>query len=167
MLLTRRAWLAALALPALPAPAFALAPPVGEVLLRVRGDIAVTNRDGEAWLDRAALEGMGRVDLRTGTPWSAGEETFTGVPAARLLDRLGARGSIARALALNDYKVDIPVAELRSYPVLLALERGGRPLRVRELGPIWIVYPWSQFPDLDDRVHRQRSVWQLDALELR
>lgn len=89
------------------------------------------------------------------------------MPAARLLDRLGARGSIARALALNDYKVDIPVAELRSYPVLLALERGGRPLRVRELGPIWIVYPWSQFPDLDDRVHRQRSVWQLDALELR
>jgi hypothetical protein len=80
---------------------------------------------------------------------------------------LGARGSGLRASALNDYTIEIPIAELRQYPVLLALDRDGQPLSVRHRGPIWLVYPWSDFPELDDRVHRQRSIWQLVELEVR
>ena len=72
-----------------------------------------------------------------------------------------------RASALNDYTIEIPIAELRQYPVLLALDRDGQPLSVRHRGPIWLVYPWSDFPELDDRVHRQRSIWQLVELEVR
>ena len=143
-----------------------LAPPRGEVLLRVRGSIAVTNVGDEAQFDRSALYALGITELRTVTPWSDGQQTFAGVSGARLLDAVGASGSMLRAGALNDVGIDIPVADFRTYPVLLALEREGRPLSLREGGPIWIVYPWSQHPELDDRVHRQRSVWQLSMLEL-
>ena len=68
--------------------------------------------------------------------------------------------------ALNDYAVAIPIAELRALPVLLALDRDGQPLSVRERGPLWVIYPWSQHPELDDRIHRQRSIWQLTAIEV-
>ena len=85
---------------------------------------------------------------------------------SRLLDALGAAGTELRTFALNDYAVTIPIAELRAYPVLLALDRDGQPLSVRERGPLWVIYPWSQHPELDDRVHRQRSIWQLRAIEV-
>ena len=171
MSMSRRLLLAALALalPVLPAGLAVasqdvLPPPVGEVVLTVRGSVAVANDGAAARLDRAALHAMGLDELRTATPWTDGAETFTGVLAARLLEALGARGTRVRARALNDYAATIPLEELRAYPVLLALERGGRPLSVRERGPVWIIYPWSSHPELDTRVHRKRSVWQLHEL---
>ena len=150
-------------------PAFAasrLPLPAGEVLLTVTGRIAVTNDGARARLDRALLSAWGTDELRTSTPFSDGLSTFSGVLASRLLDGLGADGTRLRASALNDYVVTIPIDELRSFPVLLALDRDGRPLSVRDRGPIWVIYPWSEYPQLDDRVHRQRSIWQLSEIEV-
>ena len=144
----------------------ALPMPRGEILLTVRGQISVTNAPGMARLDRTLLLEAGDAELRTVTPFTDGASTFSGVLASRLLDWLGASGSEVRCRALNDYSVVIPIAELRAYPVLLALDRDGRPLSVRERGPLWVIYPWSDYPELDDRVHRQRSIWQLSELDV-
>lgn len=166
---SRRALMATLALLApasMPtaAPLPSLASPRGEVLLRVGGSIRVRNQGAETWLDRAALEGLGPSGLPTATPWSEGEETFKGMAGARLLDALGAFGTTMVARALNDDKADLPVGDFDDYPVLLALERDGQPMTTRRRGPIWIVYPFSRYPKLDDRIHRQRSAWQLGKL---
>lgn len=168
-MLQRRVVLGSLALAALPRGGRAqmlvdLAPPAGEVVLTVRGRIAVTNGNGVARLDRAQLVAMGTTELRTVTPWIDGVGTFGGVSGKRLLEALGATGTILRATALNDYKVDIPVSDLSDYPVLLALTLAGKPLSVRERGPVWLIYPWTAFPMLDDRVHRQRAIWQLTEI---
>jgi hypothetical protein len=168
----RRAVLPALGLAALGcrAPlvwAGALPPPTGDVLLTVSGAITVTNGDGVARLDRAQLMAWGPAQLRTTTPWTEGETTFEGVFGDRLLKELGSRGTQLRCTALNDYSVEIPVEELLAYTVLFALMRDGVPLSPRERGPIWVVYPWSQRPELDDRLHRQRSIWQLTAINVR
>ena len=144
-----------------------LAPPEGPVLLTVRGAIAMSNEGNAARLDRDQLLGWGADELRTTTPFTDGISTFRGVRAGRLLDGLGASGTTLQARALNDYSVNLPIDELRSYPVLLALDRDGKPLAVRDRGPIWVVYPWAEHPELDDRVHRQRSIWQLTELEVR
>ena len=143
-----------------------LPPPKGEVILSVSGRIAATNQGGLARLDRDLLLAWGTDELRTTTPFTDGPATFSGVLVSRLLDILGADGTQLRAQALNDYAVTIPIAELRTYPVLLALDRDGQPLSVRERGPLWVIYPWSEHPELDDRTHRQRSIWQLTALEV-
>lgn len=144
-----------------------LPPPSGEVLLKVTGAIAATNVDGAAWLDEVLLMGWGPGRLQTTTPWTDGESEFVGVFGDRLLAELGAGGTVLRCSALNDYHVDIPVAELRAYPVLFALRRDGKPLSPRDLGPVWVVYPWAQHPELDDRIHRQRSIWQLTTIDVR
>ena len=144
----------------------ALPGPRGEVLLTVTGRIAVTNADGSARLDRELMLAMGTSELTTRTPFTDGVSTFMGVLVARLLDRLGATGTELRTTALNDYAVVIPVTEVRAYPVLLALSRDGNVLSTRERGPLWVIYPWSDYPELDDRAHRQRSIWQLSAIEV-
>ena len=168
-MLQRRVVLGSLALATLPRRGRAqmlgdLAPPAGEVVLTVKGRIAVTNGDGVARLDREQLLAMGTTELRTGTPWTEGVGTFAGVTGTRLLEALGASGTMLRATALNDYKVDIPVSDLSDYPVLLAMALAGKPLSVRERGPVWVIYPWTAFPMLDDRVHRQRAIWQLSEI---
>jgi hypothetical protein len=68
---------------------------------------------------------------------------------------------------MNDYKSIIPFEDFDSYDVLLATRMNGTPLRIRDKGPIWVIYPWSQYPELDDEVTRRKSVWQLNHLDVR
>ena len=75
--------------------------------------------------------------------------------------RSAPEGATVRAVALNDYESIIPLADFERYQVLLATRIDGEQLRVRDKGPIWIVYPWSDHPELDDETTRRKSVWQL------
>ncbi len=149
------------------ASAACLPPPAGEVLLRVSGAIGCTNAGDEARFDLPLLESLGAARLVTRTPWTEGEGMFEGVSVRRLLAAVRARGGTVRALALNDYEAEIPVEELVRHEVLIAWKRDGRRLRRRGKGPLWIVYPWSEHPELDTRLVRQHSVWQLDRLVIR
>ena len=40
-------------------------------------------------------------------------------------------------------------------------------LTVRQRGPLWVIYPWSDQPNLQNEVYYSRSIWQLKALEVR
>jgi len=88
------------------------------------------------------------------------------VLARQLMAAVGATGTTVRAVALNDFESTIPLADFDRYPVLLATSIDGRQLEVRDKGPIWIVYPWSDHPELDDLPTRRKSVWQLSSLHV-
>jgi hypothetical protein len=145
----------------------ALAEPSGRVLLSVTGKITETNGEGRAEFDRQMLEALGTVRLRTWTPWTDGVVEFEGVPARRILDAVGAAGSVLVAIATNEYSAKIPVERLRKYPVILAMSMNGKQLRLRDKGPLWIVMPWSDYPELDNQESRHWSVWQLRQIEIR
>ena len=144
-----------------------LAPPRDRVVLTVTGAIGRTNAPGRADFDLQALERLGLVQLTTWTPWTKGEVEFAGVWARRLMEAVRATGTQVDALALNDYAQTIPLEDFDKYDVLLATRLNGEPLRVRDKGPIWIVYPWSKHSELDDLATRGKSVWQLSALHVR
>jgi hypothetical protein len=144
-----------------------LEPPHGEVLLTVTGRIAHTTAPGRAEFDRAALEALGLHRIRTSTTWTDGVLTFEGPLLCDVLDRVGASGERLVARALNDYWVEIPVADCRRYPVLLALTREGRDLQRRDKGPIWVVYPRDDHAELRSEQINTRWIWQLDRLEVR
>lgn len=143
-----------------------LLPPQDEVILSVTGAIEITNAPGRADFDMANLERLGLSKVSTWTPWTTGEIEFEGVLARRLMDAVGARGTEVKATALNDYQQTIPLGDFESYDVLLALRANGHLMRVRDKGPIWIIYPWSDHPELDDFLTREKSVWQLNALRV-
>lgn len=71
------------------------------------------------------------------------------------------------AKALNDYQVEIPVADFQRYDVILASSMDGKVLTARDKGPLWIVYPRDKHGELADERIDQRWVWQLNRLELR
>lgn len=141
--------------------------PSGEVILTVTGKIANTNAPGKAEFDRAMLEELGISEIKTSHSWGEGVAAFEGVTAAKLLDVVGASGTQIKAAAINDYAIDLEIAELRKYPVLLALRQNGSDLRRRDRGPIWVVYPRDAHPELKDEKHNFKWIWQLKSLDIR
>jgi hypothetical protein len=79
---------------------------------------------------------------------------------------LGATGSQLRVVAINDYAATVPWSDLDAYPVILATRHNGRPMSVREHGPLFIIYPFDEYPDLRSEVHFTRSVWQIARIEV-
>jgi hypothetical protein len=140
--------------------------PQGPVLLSVSGLISETNIEDRAEFDRDMLQNIGMVDLRTETPWTEGKVNFSGVPVARVLDTVGTNGSMVRALAANDYRADIPIATLRDAGAILAMRMNNEDLSLRDKGPLWIIFPWTERPDLDRIEIHNYAVWQLLSIQV-
>jgi hypothetical protein len=157
----------ALALTALPVLAQSLPRPEGEVILTVTGAIAQTNADGAAEFDLAMLAELGTVGFSTSTMWTDGVQHFEGVSLRALLDRVGASGTTIRAMALNDYSIDIPIADAVPDGPILAFSVNDEIMSVREKGPLWVVYPYDRDPErYRTEVIHARSVWQLQRLTI-
>lgn len=140
--------------------------PEGEVVLRISGDISVSNAVGEAMFDLAMLKALGPIDVTTSTLWTDGEQVFTGVPLRTVLDRIGAKGTMIDARALNDYRVDIPVSDALADGPILAYAQNGVPLTVRDMGPIWVIYPYDADVAYQNEIIYSRSIWQLQRMIL-
>lgn len=152
----RRVLLAALAVPG-------AATAGDEAVLQLAGAIAPPT---PRRLTLSQLDAIGRVELTTHTPWTIGPQHFAGVPLARLLEAVGARGETLRAEALNDYAASMPIAEVVAADGFLAAYQDGAPIPVRLRGPFWLVFPWTQRPELETATYRRRSVWQLQRLDI-
>ncbi len=140
--------------------------PKGEIILSVTGKISRTNAPGRADFDRDMLVALGLIEMKTTHSWADKATVFEGVPAARLLEAVGASGDRIKAVAINNYAIELETAELRRYPVVLAMKADGSDLRRRDRGPIWIVYPRDMFPELKDEKHNFKWIWQLRSLDI-
>lgn len=141
--------------------------PEGRVLLTISGHVEEMNVGDQAEFDREMLEGLGLVELRTRTPWTEGEPLFTGVPLDRVLDLVAAKGATVRAFAANDYAADIPISTILDDGAFLAMTMNGQALTLRDKGPLWIIFPWSERPELDRVELHNYAVWQLLSLSVR
>ncbi len=141
--------------------------PTGTPVLEMSGNITNTVDGKVARFDMAALEAIGKKVVRTSTKWTEGQITFEGVLMRDLLKTVGASGTDIVAVALNDYKVKIPIADFEKFDVILAYRRDGRSMPVRDKGPLWIMYPFDDNPALKTDLYFARCAWQLKAIEVR
>lgn len=139
--------------------------PKGPVLLTVSGNVKLTNAPGAAQFDREMLEAFQPASLTTRSAWSEGTQLFEGVSLRAILERVGAEGQIIRASALNAYEAEIPFSDLQ-YEPLLAMRLDGQPLKMRDKGPLWLVYPRDAHDVLQDVIFDTRWVWQLNRLHI-
>ena len=149
-------------------PARALDAPTGKVLLTVSGAVANANDNRAASFDLALLQQLPLTSFSTKTPWYAQPRRFSGVLLRDLLAGVGAApGATIKAVALNDYRVDIPADDAARDGAMIAYLLDDKPLSVREKGPLVIIYPFDDKPELRDAVHYSRAIWQLRSLELK
>jgi hypothetical protein len=133
--------------------------PEGPVVLTISGQIEVPG--GEARVDRAGLESLGLHHLKTQTYWTDGVQDFEGVLLRDLLRAVGAHGAVALMQALNNYSVEIPLSDAASFDVLIAIKINGEDMPIRDKGPLWLIYPIDQHPELDRKTTADKMIWQL------
>jgi len=141
-----------------------LATPTGEPALTITGDISVTNQGDAAVFDLDMLMAMEAVTYETETIWTDGVQTFTGVLLSDLMEQVGAGGSGLSATAINDYAVEIPASDWVDGGPIVAYHQNGKPMSVRDKGPLWIIYPFDDNDDYQTEVTYSRSIWQLDRI---
>jgi hypothetical protein len=141
--------------------------PADEVILTVTGKIGNPNMNDSIQMDMATLESVGLVDYALTDPFDEVPVTFRGVLMSDLLDLWGvpADATTLHAVALNDYFVDIPISDLRKYPVILAVMQNGEYMPISDRGPLMVVYPYDHF-DFDHAVYDNYWIWQLQSIEV-
>jgi len=142
-----------------------LPPPKGSVLLTVSGKIHQTNVGDEAQFDREMLEALGQVSITTGYVLSNKKQLYEGVPLRAVLERVGSKGTSVLASALNSYKISIPLEDLKYEPII-AMRVDGQALKLRDKGPLWIVYPRDAHRVLQAQAYDSRWIWQLHRLHV-
>jgi hypothetical protein len=112
------------------------------------------------------LEQLPQHSFVTRTPWYSTPRKFTGPLLRDVLAAAGAQGTNLRAIALNDYRVDLPFDDTQRYDVLLARLLDDKPMPVRDKGPLFIIYPFDAHSELRNTVYYSRSAWQLKTIDV-
>jgi hypothetical protein len=146
--------------------AWALDAPKGPVVLQVSGLIEAHNQGKVAALDMKALQALPQKSFTTQTPWDQKPVTFSGPLLRDVLQLVKAKGQHIRAVALNDYRVKLPVSDASEHDVVLAVQMNGQAIPVRTKGPLFIVYPFDTKKELQHKTYYERSIWQLKAIEV-
>jgi hypothetical protein len=147
--------------------AHALEPAGSPVVLTLSGQLRSPNDGALAQFDMPMLERLPQTSFTTRTPWYAQPRQFTGPLLRDVLRAAGAHGTVLRARALNDYRVDIPFDDAQRFDLIVARLLDGTPMPVRDKGPLFAVYPFDAQPDLRNAVYYSRSAWQLRSIEVR
>ena len=145
----------------------ALDMPTGPVVLSLRGaGIAGANIEGRADFDMPMLERLPQQSIQTGTPWYSGPRKFTGPLLRDVLAAAGAKAGAMRLVALNDYRVQVPMEDALEHGMILARLLDDKPMSVRDKGPLFAMYPFGAQPALRNAVYFSRCIWQLRSIEL-
>lgn len=150
-------------------PGDAVPAPTEAVVLTVKGRIGTTNVGDTLQFDMATLERLGTIEYRVDDKLAEGRvATFTGVPLENVLEvaKADPDATTLATTALNDYTVDIPVADAARYPVMLATTVDGQRMPVDRYGPVRVIYPYGAY-GLKPPVADEKLIWQLSTIEVR
>ncbi|WP_430512797.1 molybdopterin-dependent oxidoreductase [Pannonibacter phragmitetus] len=113
------------------------------------------------------IEALGLESMTTVTPWHDGVVTFEGVPFAKLMAHAGVKGGMVEVMALNSYFVQMPFEDVIQAKGLLATRQNGKYMPVADKGPLFLIFPFSDRPDLKTESYYSRAVWQIRQITIR
>ena len=141
--------------------------PAQEAILTVTGKVKAMNSDNAILMDRATIEAVGVVEYTVTDHFEERPITYRGVLMRDLLTlwQVEEDASQVHLIAVNDYKIDIPLAEFNQYPILFALQADGVYMAPDYRGPAMLVYPVDQYKF--DVIDVQRKwIWQIKAIDI-
>ena len=101
----------------------------------------------------------------TATDWTP-VSRFEGPLLREVLKLKAGRAQTLRVYALNDYAITIPVSDLDKYAPILAHTRNGVRMKRSDFGPLFIVYPRDQRPELRAPSMAARMAWQVCRIDV-
>jgi hypothetical protein len=135
-----------------------------KVILTVSGNVGKPNDGEKRTFTMQQLEQLPQVTFTTSTPWYPKPVTMTGPLLRTVLEAAGAKGNKLTAVALDNYKVEIPFEDAAAQQVIVARLMDGKPMAIRNRGPLFIIYPFDSSKELQTEKYYFRSAWQLSQL---
>ncbi|HNN12062.1 MAG TPA: molybdopterin-dependent oxidoreductase [Anaerolineales bacterium] len=137
-------------------------------ILTVSGRISTTNDGSNLLLDLATLEKFGLVKYEVNDPWLNEKNLYTGVLMSEFLKFVGAASDTTnvKLTALDDYQVDISIADIQKWPILLALQTNGEYMTVEFNGPTRIIFPFDDYKDIDQVAYKDLWIWNIRSMEI-
>jgi hypothetical protein len=145
------------------AAAFVLA--TGGLSLAQDAGISVSDGSQTVELTAAQLMELPQTTIETGTAWTEGKHKFTGPTFAAVLDAAGLAGETVTIYALDGYGVEIPRANLTADGAILTVSMDDGPLP-EDKAPYWLIFPYDQSPEMNDKQHQDWSIWAIEKIEL-
>jgi hypothetical protein len=93
-----------------------------------------------------------------------GHHLWAGVPLSTITPLLGEGVTAIHLGALNDYSITIPVSDIETYQPVLAYSRDGQDIAIRDKGPLIVIYPFGQYPQLEQQIYLNRTIWQVGEI---
>lgn len=150
-----------------PLNAQALETPKGKVVLTIHGKhLEHPNVGDTAQFDLEMLESLAGREASVNTPWMKERTTFAGPFLRSVLKAAGATGEIMKISAINEYSVEVPFEDA-DMDTILATRMNGKLMSVRDKGPMFLIYPFDLNRDLYNEKFFNRSVWQIDEIEIK
>jgi hypothetical protein len=113
------------------------------------------------------LEAMGLESMTTVTPWHDGPVTFEGIPMERLMAHAGVETGQIEVAALNNYFVQMPLDAVIKAEGLVATRKNGTRMPVPDKGPLFLIFPFSDRPELKTESYYSWSVWQIRQITVK
>ncbi|MEP6721274.1 MAG: oxidoreductase [Variovorax sp.] len=133
---------------------------------RLSASAATEIRAGEAdWLTQAQILALPVSVIVTATDWTP-VSRFEGPLLSEVLKLKASPAQTLRVYALNDYAITIPVSDLEKYAPILAHTRNGVRMKRGDFGPLFIVYPRDQRPELRAPSMAARMAWQACRIDV-
>lgn len=131
--------------------------------------LTISHNDNiKAQLTTTDLQAMPATAYTTSLPWISNQSTFTGVKLSTLLQTItGTTPDTVTLRALNDYSVTINKQDIEHYEPIVAYYQDGKPMRIRNKGPYWLIYSLTDFPMLDNPHYHAQMIWQLDRIQIK
>ena len=160
-----------------PTPALAAASATGPTLLTVGGLVPKGNRPaldpeldqmmakhgvrfGQAFtFDAAALQKLPTTRIRPTLEYDGKVHTLSGPALLDVLSAAGVKADPGLRLgirALDGYNVEISVADVAAYRMILATHMDGQPMGLGGLGPQWAVYDADRLAAFKDKPLKER-----------
>lgn len=75
---------------------------------------------------------------------------FTGIQVITLLKKFGNLTGITEItfICFDAYQVTVKIEDLLKYPIILAVAKDGQPIAREQGGPIYLVFPYTQYPQI-------------------
>ncbi|WP_082746950.1 oxidoreductase [Burkholderia sp. MSMB1826] len=111
--------------------------------LTISGKIQIRNDPNQETyhFDQDALLSLPQHEIVTATPWTSVAK-FKGILLEDVLARVKARGAYLDIVAYDGYVAhDIPMTDIIAFHPLMAYMKDGIFLKLRNLGPLFLVYP--------------------------
>lgn len=130
--------------------------------------LTVEGPDKTVSLTLADLEAMPANEVSTETIWTDKRHTFSSVLFKDLMAKLNVEtaGKKVTMIALNDYSIEVDVDTLIKHNAFIAYAMDGKKMRIRDKGPLWVLYPFSDQPEINIPPFQAHSIWQLKTIVL-